>query len=75
MVAFHLEFCQSCARLTSFARIQTYSSIMFANGCMDDTAVEENFGRVGDGVESPQGFFEFLIVIAPKRFHPSLDFL
>lgn len=48
---------------------------MFANGCMDDTAVKEDFGGVGNGIEGPQGFFEFLVVIAPKRFHPGLDFL
>jgi hypothetical protein len=48
---------------------------MFANGCVDNTAVEQDLGSIGDGIENPQGFLELLVVIVPKRLDPRLYFL
>jgi hypothetical protein len=48
---------------------------MFAEGGVDDTAVEEDLGRVGDGVEVFQGLVEFIVVVAGEGGDPRLDFL
>lgn len=48
---------------------------MFSDGCVDDAAVEEDLGGVGDCIESRQGFFELLIVIVAQRLDPSFYFL
>jgi hypothetical protein len=48
---------------------------MFAKGGVDDTAVEEDLGRVGDGIEVFQGLVEFIVVVAGEGGDPRLDFL
>jgi hypothetical protein len=42
---------------------------------MDDTAVEEDLGGVGDAVEVLQGVLEFVVVVVAEGRDPSLDFL
>jgi hypothetical protein len=48
---------------------------MLSDGGMDDTAIEENLGGIGDCIESRQGFFELLIVVVTERLDPSFYFL
>ena len=48
---------------------------MFANGCVDDTAIEQDLRSVGNIIEDPQCFLELLVLIVPKRLDPGLDFL
>jgi hypothetical protein len=42
---------------------------------MNDTAIEENLGLVGDAIKAFQGLFEFIIVVGTERLDPRLDFL
>lgn len=39
------------------------------------TAVEQDLGGVGNGVEDTQGLFELLIIIVTQGFDPGFDFL
>jgi hypothetical protein len=48
---------------------------MFAQGRMDDTAVEENLGSVGDLVKHLQCLIELIVVVAREGCHPGFDFL
>jgi hypothetical protein len=48
---------------------------MFADGCVDDPAVEQDLGCVRNGIEYGQGCLELLIIIVSKRLDPSLYFL
>jgi hypothetical protein len=52
-----------------------YSSVMFTDGGMDDTAIKQDLGGIGDVVEDGQGLLELLIVIVTQRFDPSFNFL
>ena len=42
---------------------------------MDDTAVEQNLGRVRDAVERLQCLVELVVVVAGEGCHPGFDFL
>lgn len=53
----------------------TYRLLMFAKSRMDDTAVEQNLGRVGDAVKSLQGLLKVVVVVAAEGCHPGFDFL
>ena len=48
---------------------------MLAEGGVDDAAVEEDLGRVGDGVEVFEGLVELVVVVAGEGGDPRLDFL
>ena len=48
---------------------------MFPDSCVDDAAVEEDLGCIGDAVEHPEGLIELLTVIVHQRLHPGLNFL
>jgi hypothetical protein len=48
---------------------------MFANGGMNDTAIEQNLGGIGDAIEHAQGLFVLVIVIVTECLHPSLYLL
>jgi len=42
---------------------------------VNDAAVEENLGRVGNVLKHPQGLFELIVVVVVQRLDPRLDFL
>lgn len=48
---------------------------MFAEGRVYDTAVEEDFGGVGNVTEGAQGLVEFAVVVVGKGLDPGFDFL
>jgi hypothetical protein len=48
---------------------------MLAECRMDDTAVEQNLGCVGDSVEDLQCLVELVVVVAGEGCHPGFDFL
>lgn len=48
---------------------------MFAKRRMDDTAVEQNLGCVGDLVKDLQCVVELVVVVASEGCHPGFDFL
>lgn len=48
---------------------------MFAERRMDDTAVEQNLGRVGDAVKRLQCLLKVVVVVAAEGCHPGFDFL
>lgn len=48
---------------------------MFTDGGMDNPAVKQDLGGIGDVVENGQGLLEFLIVVVTQRFDPSFNFL
>lgn len=48
---------------------------MLANGCMDDTAVEEDLGSICNRIERRQGLLELLIVVMGQCLNPGLYFL
>lgn len=42
---------------------------------MNNTAVEQDLGRIRDSIKDGQGFLEFLIVVVAEGLDPSLDLL
>ena len=42
---------------------------------MDDTAIKQNLGCVGDLLKDLQGHIEFIVVVAGEGCHPGFDFL
>jgi hypothetical protein len=52
-----------------------YRLLMLSECRMDDTAVEQNFGCVGDSVEDLQCLVELVVVVAGEGCHPGFDFL
>lgn len=42
---------------------------------MDDTAIEQDLGGVGDAVEDFQCLVELVVVVAGEGCHPGFDFL
>ena len=52
-----------------------YRLLMFTESRMDDAAIEEDLGGVGDTVEGTQCLFELLFVVVGEGGHPGLDFL
>ena len=48
---------------------------MLAQRRMYDTAIEEDFGSVGDLVKGGQRIVEFVVVVEVKRLDPRFDFL
>lgn len=53
----------------------TYRLLMLTESGMDDTAIEQNLGSIGDAVKDLQSFVEFVVVVAGKGCHPGFDFL
>jgi hypothetical protein len=53
----------------------THRLLMLAECRMDDTAVEQNLGCVGDAVEDLQCLVELVVVVAGEGCHPGFDFL
>lgn len=56
-------------------RFATYRLLVLAEGRMDDAAIEQDLGGVGDLVETLQGLVELVVVVGTQGCHPSLDFL
>ena len=52
-----------------------YSFIMLAHCSVNNTAVEEDLGSIGDVVENFQRFPELVVIVVPKGSDPSLDLL
>jgi hypothetical protein len=48
---------------------------MLAQRSMYDSAVEKNFGGVGDVVKDLQRLLKFVVVVMGERLHPCLNFL
>jgi hypothetical protein len=48
---------------------------MLAECRMDDTAVEQDLGCVGDAVKDLQCLVELVVVVAGEGCHPGFDFL
>lgn len=48
---------------------------MFAQRCMNDTAIKQYFGGIGNVFEDLQSLIEFIVVVAAQGGHPRLDFL
>lgn len=48
---------------------------MFTNGGVDDPAIEQDLGGIGDVIEDGQGLLELLVVVVAQRLDPSFDFL
>lgn len=48
---------------------------MLAQCGMNDAAVEQNLGGVGNLSKHLEGVIEIVVVIAGQRCHPGLDFL
>lgn len=48
---------------------------MFTDGGVDDPAIEQDLGGVGDIIEDGQGLLELLVVVVTQRLDPSFDFL
>jgi len=42
---------------------------------MDDTAVEQDLGGVGDALEDLQCLVELVVIVAGEGCHPGFDFL
>lgn len=42
---------------------------------MDNAAIEQDLGGIGDIVKDAERFVEFIIVVVSERLHPCLDFL
>lgn len=55
--------------------MMTYRLVMLAESCVDDSAVEQDLGGVGDLVKTPQRLVKVLVVIGVKSLNPCLDFL
>jgi hypothetical protein len=53
----------------------TYRLLMLAECRMDDTAVEQDLGCIGDAFEDLQCLVELVCVIAGEGCHPGFDFL
>lgn len=53
----------------------TYRFLVFAERCVDDAHIEENFGGIGDLVELVQRGLELIVVILRKGSDPGLYFL
>jgi hypothetical protein len=56
-------------------REQTYSLLVFSQGCVDDAHVEQDLGCVANLVELPEGLVELIVVVAAQGRDPRLDFL
>jgi hypothetical protein len=52
-----------------------YRFLMLRQRGMNDAAIEEDFGRVGDGIEFLQSLDILLVVVVAKGGHPRLNFL
>lgn len=53
----------------------THRLVVLAEGGMNDTAIEEYLGLVGDAIEASQGLFEFIVVVGTECLDPRLNFL
>lgn len=56
-------------------RSVTYRLLVFAERRMDDTAIEQNLGRVRDAVKRLQCLLKIVVVVAAEGCHPGFDFL
>ena len=54
---------------------RAYCFLMLAQCRMDDTAIEQNLGGVGDAVKRLQCLVELVVVVAGEGCHPGFDFL
>lgn len=52
-----------------------YGFLMLSYSRVDNAAVKQDLGGVGDVIEDLEGLLELLVVIVRKRLHPGLDFL
>lgn len=52
-----------------------YSLLVLGEGRMDDTAVEEDFGGIGNVVKLLQCLVVLIIIVVCEGCHPGLDFL
>lgn len=48
---------------------------MLAKRRMDHTAIEQDLGRVRNGVKGLQGLVKLVVVVGTEGCHPGLDFL
>lgn len=53
----------------------SYRFVMFAQGSMYHTTIEQDLRGVGDGVEGLQGCLEFVVVVVTQCRYPRLDLL
>lgn len=52
-----------------------YGFLMLSYSRVDNAAVKQDLGGVGDVIEDLESLLELLVVIVRKRLHPCLDFL
>lgn len=52
-----------------------YGFLMLSYSRVDNAAVKQDLGGVGDVIEDLEGLLELLVVIVRQRLHPRLDFL
>jgi len=60
---------------TCDAMCVTHRLLMFAESRVDDAAIEQDLGGVGDLVKDLQCDVEFIVVVAGEGCHPGFDFL
>jgi hypothetical protein len=53
----------------------THRLLVLAKRSMDYTTVEQDLGRVGNGVKLFQCIVKFVVVVGGQGCHPGLDFL
>ena len=54
---------------------RTYGLLVFAERGVDDAHVEQDLGRVGDGLEFPERIVKLIVVVTAEGRDPCLDFL
>lgn len=73
LVVFHLLY----VSVTPIAQppLHPYRFLVLRERRMNDAAIEQDLGSVGDGVKFLQGLDIFLVVVVGEGCHPRLDFL
>lgn len=63
------------SRYSRSGKGEAYCFLMLSQSSVDDTTIEEDFGRVWDIIEDVESLLIFLVIVMRESLYPGLDFL